>query len=145
MKKILAYPHCFVCGDENTHGLNVSFYFDGTKATAEIIASPQFEGYRGIYHGGILASLLDEVMIKAILADGILAVTAEMTIRYRNPVRVGDHIRLTGWVTSHKGRLYKTEGEACGENGLVYATGTGVYLEAKSALKQDLKTSLNDD
>ena len=75
MKEVAKYPHCFVCGDQNVHGLKAKFFFDGEKAFTEVTADGSFEGYRGIYHGGIIATLLDEVMIKAILAQPVTAVT----------------------------------------------------------------------
>ncbi len=142
MKEVLSYPGCFVCGAHNAHGIKAHFHFDGEHALTEVTATPEFEGYKGIFHGGIVASLLDEVMIKAILAHEIFAVTAEMTVRYRLPIRTGDIIRFVGKVVSHKGRLYSTEGEAVGKDGQVYATASGTYLEAKPDLKADLRQSL---
>jgi uncharacterized protein (TIGR00369 family) len=106
------------------------------------VATAKFEGYKGIFHGGIVASLLDEVMIKAILAHGIFAVTAEMTVRFQRPIHIGDHIRLAGNITSQKGRRYETAGKAIGDDGEIYATATGIYLEAKKDLKQELIPSL---
>ena len=47
MKEVLKYANCFVCGDENHHGLKARFFYDGEKATTEVTASPEFEGYRG--------------------------------------------------------------------------------------------------
>lgn len=108
----------------------------------ELVATESFEGYKGIFHGGVVASLLDEVMIKAILARDIYAVTAEMTIRYRLPVRTGERIRFVGKVVNSKGRLYTTAGEAVGIDGTVYASATGTYLQAKPDLKEQLLQSL---
>lgn len=142
MKEILSYKKCFVCGQQNLHGLKARFHFDGERALTKIVASEEFEGYQGLYHGGILATLLDEVMIKAILARGIFAVTAEMTIRFKRPVTTGDRIRFVGRVVSVKGRLYSTEGEALGDDGVAYATASGLYLEAKPGLKDLLTRSL---
>ena len=102
------------------------------------MATTEFEGYKGIFHGGVIASLLDEVMIKAILARDLYTVTAEMTVRFQLPVHTGDRIRLLGRITSHKGRMYRTEGSAIGDDGQVFATATGVYLEAKKELKDEL-------
>lgn len=142
MKEVLKYENCFVCGDKNHHGLKARFFFDGRQAVTEIIAGDEFEGYRGIFHGGIISSLLDEVMIKAILADEIYAVTAEMTIRYVAPARTGDHIKFTGKVTERRGKLFITEGQAVGENGQLLATATGKYLEAGPQLREELKKSI---
>jgi len=142
MKEVLKYKNCFVCGDQNSTGLQAKFFFDGEKAITEITANDQFEGYAGIYHGGILSTLLDEVMIKAILAQDKYAVTAEMTIRYHRPARVGDRIRFHGRLLEQKGRMYITTGEALGDDDKPYATATGKYIEAKPSLRNELLKSI---
>lgn len=141
MKEVLAYPGCFVCGKQNAHGLQAKFYYDGDKAVTEVVATKAFEGYKGICHGGIVASLLDEVMIKAILARNVYSVTAEMTVRFKRPVHTGEKIHLVGRVTGTRGRHFTTEGEAMGEDGLLFATATGTYLEARPTLKDELTRS----
>jgi len=142
MKEVLSYPGCFVCGGQNTHGLKARFFYDGKHAIAELTATEAFEGYKGIFHGGIVASLLDEVMIKAILARDVYAVTAEMTVRYRLPIRTGELARFVGRIVSNRGRLFTTEGEAIGEGGKLYASATGTYFEAKPDLRAKLLQSI---
>ena len=143
MKEVLKYANCFVCGDENHHGLKAKFFFDGEKAITEVTASPDFEGYRGIYHGGVISSLLDEVMIKAILAQEKYVVTVELTIRYQAPVMIGDRITFTGKLMKSKGRVYFTEGEATGPEGQVFATATAKYVEAGPEMKEQLMKSIS--
>jgi uncharacterized protein (TIGR00369 family) len=143
MDEITRYENCFVCGELNQAGLQARFYYDGNQAITELTAEKSFEGYFGIYHGGILSTLLDEVMIKSILAIDVVAVTVEMTVKFITPVQTGDRLRLAGRVISKKRRLYLTEGEVTGEDGKVFATATGKYLEAKSDLKQQLLKSLD--
>jgi len=142
MKEILKYPGCFVCGDKNITGLKARFFLEGNQAVTEVSALEQFEGYRGIYHGGVLSALLDEVMIKAILALGRFPVTAEMTVRFLKPVRTGEKIKLFGKVAKCKGRMFLTEGRATGDSGQVVATASGKYIEADPDLKQTLINSV---
>jgi len=141
MKEVLRYSNCFVCGDQNRHGLKAKFYYDGEKAVTEITAHEDFEGYRGIYHGGVISSLLDEVMIKAILAQEKYVVTVELTVRYFLPVRVGDKVLFSGRVTRQKGRVIFTEGEATGPDGQIFASATGKYVEAGDELRSELVKS----
>jgi uncharacterized protein (TIGR00369 family) len=143
MEEIAAYKGCFVCGQENVKGLQAKFSYDGEQALTELIAIEQFEGYKGIYHGGILATMLDEVMIKAVLARGVFAVTAEMTVRFKRPVKTGERIRFSGRIVSHKGRVYYTEGEALGEDDRPCAVATGICVEAKPGLKEQLIQSID--
>ncbi len=142
MKEVARYSGCFVCGDKNVHGLKARFFFDGEKAFTEITADDTFEGYSGIYHGGVTAALLDEVMIKAILAQDIFAVTVEMTIRYQRAIRTGDHLTFTGSVTRSKGRVFFTKGQVTNDSGEVLATAEGKYVEAKADFKDELMQSL---
>ena len=142
MKEVAKYPHCFVCGDQNVHGLKAKFFYDGEKAFTEVIADGSFEGYHGIYHGGIIATLLDEVMIKAILAQEVIAVTVELTVRFLAPVTIGDKLIFTGRITRSKGRLYVTEGEVRGIDNTIFATATGKYIKADAALKETLQASI---
>jgi uncharacterized protein (TIGR00369 family) len=142
MKEVLKYSRCFVCGDKNDNGLKARFYYDGEQAVTEVNALEQFEGYRGIYHGGIVVTLLDEVMIKAILALDRYAVTAEITVRFLQPVRTGEKIRLVGRVTKSKGRVFLTEGTAMSEDSQAFATATGKYIEADDDLKVALMDSV---
>ncbi len=142
MKEVLKYSRCFVCGDKNDSGLKARFYYDGKQAVSEVSALEQFEGYRGIYHGGILSTLLDEVMIKSILALDRYAVTAEITVRFLQPVQTGDMIRLVGRVTKSKGRVFLTEGTATGERGQVFAAANGKYVEASTDLRATLMDSV---
>ena len=142
MKEIPKYGNCFVCGDHNEHGLQARFYLVEGKAVARLVTREQFEGYRGIYHGGVISSMFDEVMIKAILARDVFAVTAEMTVRYQKPVGIGVELTFTGEIVDQKGRIYLTAGKVSDDSGTVYATATGKYLEAKPDLQARLKESV---
>jgi uncharacterized protein (TIGR00369 family) len=144
MREIIKYDHCFVCGDENAGGLRAKFFWDGVAARAEITATETFEGYKGIYHGGIISAMLDEVMVKAILAQDIYAVTAEMTVRFLQPVRTGQSLMFVGRVTGVRGRVYFAEAEATGPDGTKFATALGKYIVAQPELKRALMDSIGD-
>jgi uncharacterized protein (TIGR00369 family) len=142
MKEIPRYSGCFVCGDKNEIGLKGRFLYDGQKAVCDITAEELYSGYKNIFHGGIVATLLDEIMIKSLLAERIFVLTAEMTVRYKKPVNVGDRIRFEGWKTGHSGALFLTEGRAVNQNGEIVAQSTGKYLKPKSDLADRLLLSL---
>ncbi|MFZ5981053.1 MAG: PaaI family thioesterase [Candidatus Zixiibacteriota bacterium] len=143
MKEIVKYSGCFICGENNVHGVKARFYYDGEQALTEITAEEMYEGYRGLYHGGVLTALLDEVMIKAILAEDIYAVTAEITVKFIRPIQTGDRVKLTGRVTTRKGRLYLAEGQAVDGEGKPFATAAGKYIEARPELKKILVQSID--
>lgn len=142
MKEILKYPGCFVCGEKNQIGLKAHFIYEDGEAVTEIIADERFEGYKGIYHGGIISTVLDEVMIKAILAENKYAVTAEITVRFHLPINVGDKLKVTGKVKEVKGRMYYTEATAFRNGNEIVASASGKCIEAKPELRSRLEQSI---
>ncbi len=142
MKEILKYAGCFVCGEKNSIGLKAHFIYEKGEAVTEIIADERFEGYKGIYHGGIISTVLDEVMIKAILAENKYAVTAEITVRFHLPINVGDKLKVTGRVKETKGRMFYTEAKAIRNGNEIVASASGKCVEAKPELRARLEQSI---
>lgn len=81
---------CFVCGEKNPLGFHLTFSLQEGKAVTEFIPAKVHQGYKDIVHGGIISTLLDETIVKAALLRGIPAITAEITVRFRNPLMVGE-------------------------------------------------------
>ena len=99
---------CFVCGLENPAGLKLKFYESGPGETqARWTAPDRFQGYPGVLHGGIVASLLDEVAGRAVMGGDPprFMVTVTMDIKYRKPVPLGSELLLIGRVVKERGRL----------------------------------------
>ncbi len=100
--------NCFVCGRDNVNGLGLSFYEVGPdEVMAEVVIPSHFEGYPGIVHGGIVASILDEIAGRAVLVGEHehFRLTAKLEIRYRKPVPSGERLRLRGVVERRRGRV----------------------------------------
>jgi acyl-coenzyme A thioesterase PaaI-like protein len=114
---------CFVCGPSNPIGLHLEFHLDGEVCRSEFTPGEHHVGYRGVLHGGILYSALDDVMANVLYLRGEQAVTARCEIRYRgDPVMVGTKILLEARVRRRKGQLAIIEGRALREsNGEVVA------------------------
>ncbi len=142
MKEIVKYGGCFVCGDKNPIGLGVKFYERDGGATAEFVPKEVLEGYKGLLHGGILSSLLDEVMIKAVLVKNIYCVTAELAVRYKKPIEISDKLMLFGYIEKKNGRVFTTRGWAKNRNGEVAAEAQGKYFIPKPSEVEKLKESL---
>ena len=79
--------YCFVCGKNNPNGLRLSFEIDKEKQILKttFVASPTYQGWDGIVHGGILCTLLDEAMANLVYELGYQAVTASIEIRFKKP------------------------------------------------------------
>ena len=141
-REVVRYRGCFVCGQDNVIGLNLNFHFDGEVARTKWLPGRRHEGYKDIIHGGLLAAVLDEVMIKAALAKDIRCVTASMEVKYKTPAEVGDELLFEGRVTEQKGRIILAAGWARNSKGDVIAQATGKYMTAPGDLDKRLATSL---
>lgn len=128
----MKYANCFVCGHENPVGLKLDFACDDAEAFTWFDSPASFEGYEGVIHGGIIATLLDEVMAKIILSKNLVAVTADLNIRYRKPLPVGHKVKANGSITLQKSRTIHTQASLTDENGTVYAEGSAVYIVVKN-------------
>lgn len=142
--KIIDYDGCFVCGQKNPCGLKLTFYYDeaGEKARAVFRPDQHFEGYRDLLHGGIISSVLDEVMIKAILHLGEPVVTSRLEVEFKSPVRIGEDLVAEGWMTERRGRLFLTEGHLLGPDKRLIARGRGVYVRVTGEMAERLSASL---
>lgn len=106
--------HCFVCGVQNPCGLHMRFYTTGPGQVEAVQTIPaQFEGYPGFVHGGIIASMLDEVMGRAFWEEGTdrFMVTAELKIRYKKPVPIETPLTIRGRAIRDRGRMATAEGD----------------------------------
>jgi acyl-coenzyme A thioesterase PaaI-like protein len=81
---------------------------DGT-ISAEWRPTENWEGFEGIVHGGIISTVLDEAMSKAIAARSYEAMTGELRVRFRHYVAAGEDLRIRGWVVETVKRLIKAE------------------------------------
>ncbi len=142
MQLIKRYSNCFVCGDKSQCGLKVDFFDEQGVAKAEYKASSDFEGYKDILHGGIISALLDEVMIKAVIARDVLAVTASIEVKFKKPVKTGERLFLEGRILKDQGKIITTEGKALKEDKTVAALGFAKYVKADEKMKSLLEQSL---
>jgi uncharacterized protein (TIGR00369 family) len=100
--------HCFVCGLENEHGLHLRFYENEQgDVIVETTVPDHFQGYPGIVHGGIVASLVDEALGRVHMGpadDPRFMFTAKLTVNYRKPVPIEKPIRIVAHPVKAKRR-----------------------------------------
>ncbi len=141
-EEVKKYPHCFVCGDKNPSGLKVLFFKENGYVRAEYQSQEYLEGYKGIFHGGIIATLLDEVMIKAVIAEDIVCVTRKLEVKFKKPLYIGERIILTGKIVENRGKIVKTRGEIRNTENELIAFGAGEFFVAGPELEEKLLKSL---
>jgi len=131
--------NCFACGRENPIGMRLGIEFGEGMARASWTAGADFVGWSDKVHGGIIATLLDEVMAWAPSSFDSWAVTAEMKIRYRSPALPGEELTASGKVVNRRRRIYEVAGEVRGADGRLVAEARGRYLGATPSQKAELK------
>ena len=131
--------NCFACGAENPIGMRLHIEIGEGMARAAWRAGDHYVGWSDKVHGGIIATLLDEVMAWAPSSYDSWAVTAEMTVRYRSPALPGEELTATGRVTGRRRRIYEVAGEVRGADDRLIAEGRGRYLGAAPTQKAELK------
>ena len=114
-------PMCFACGRDNDIGLKLKFHREGDSVRSEFVPGELHQGWPGVVHGGIICTMLDEVIGYSAGFQGLYAVTASMNVHYRKPAVVGQKLLLSAEVTSVKGRDVKANGRLELEDGTVIA------------------------
>lgn len=124
--------YCFGCGAANPEGLRLRFDVDAGRRAAEATfrPRPEHQGYTGVTHGGIIATLLDEAMLKLCWELGIPAVTARLEVELKRPVPVGEELRVRGWIVEDKGKVIKAEAEINNSAGELVARGRSTAVVA---------------
>lgn len=105
----LVFPDsgCFGCSPSNPHGLGLTFRRRGDVVHARLAVPEHFHGAPDIAHGGIVATLLDEISCAAVaFVTDQFVVTGELTVRYEQPVPVGAALDLEARITSRSHPRY---------------------------------------
>jgi uncharacterized protein (TIGR00369 family) len=127
---------CFACGKSNPHGLQLNVKKKGKEGVELDYTVPErFAGWHGIAHGGIVATILDELMAWACTEAGFHSVTGEMTVRFRQPLHTGKPVRGFGRVTDVKGRLLLAESRLLDADGETIAEATGKMMNVPARIE----------
>lgn len=123
---------CFVCGLKNPAGLHVRFINDGYhQVRVETQICDLHQGYPGIAHGGILATILDEAMGRAGISgatDDRFFYTAKMEIRYRQHVPLNTDLIIKGRILKDRGRAATASGEIILPDGNIAVEGSATLF-----------------
>ncbi|GAB4313009.1 MAG: PaaI family thioesterase [Bacteroidales bacterium] len=122
---VLEGYNCFGCDPRNESGLQMEFEEEGEMIVSHWHPRSHFAGYKDVLHGGIQATLMDEMASWAVQTKlGTGGVTAQLDVRYKKPVYVTDRvIRLTGKIVSHNHRIADVETALYDGNGQLCSTG----------------------
>jgi uncharacterized protein (TIGR00369 family) len=146
--KTLPHTHsCFVCGESNSIGLKLRFETDGRMVQTRFVPRAEHIGFRQTVHGGIIATLLDEIMVWACAVQTKrFAFCAELKVRFQSPLRPGEQILATAeLVEDRRGRIFYAKGELRNEAGDILASATGKYLPIKEEIAAEMATDFVGD
>lgn len=144
MQKQPSSKMCFVCGRENPIGMHMQFYADGEgRVHANYVPHAEHQGYPGVMHGGLVTSLLDEIIGRTAIAGDLWCMTARLEVRFRRPVPIGESLRLVGEMTRKVGRVLEGRGEIrCDRDGELLAEARGLYLRIPDDQLEPYKNAL---
>ena len=135
-----AEHNCFACGTLNSNGLGLVLHLEHERSWTSLVLDRRFEGWEGIAHGGIVSTILDEVMAWSLVASDNWGVTARLAVEFRKPVPIETRLRAEGWVTRARRRVVDTAARMVDlETGVELATATGVYVAADTDRKRELQ------
>ena len=145
MEALPGYKECFVCGKENPFGLQITFFKDRKEVKAEFIPESKHQGFRGIVHGGILFSILDEIMGRtAIITKGVMTLTVEINIKYRKKAPTGKKIIFTAQMIKDLGRMIEAQAQARLEDGTLLTEARGRFIVLPPEMQKEVEGYLGD-
>jgi acyl-coenzyme A thioesterase PaaI-like protein len=145
---ILEGHDCFACGTNNPIGLKLDFYRRGDSVCSDVFLSSNHVGWQNMAHGGIISTLLDEVMSWTVIYfKKAFSVTRRMQVRYLKPVPVEVELTVKGTLTSEgKSNSCKAEAVLFDTEGNVLAKGEGDFAvltgDKLTALPEDFKKQM---
>ena len=120
--------------------MGLVLHVEPRRCWTELTLERRFEGWDGIAHGGILCTILDEVMAWSLVGEDNWGLTARINVEFKKPVEIGEPIRAEGWITNSRRRIVDTAAQIVDpRTDRVFATATGVYVAADEARKHELR------
>ena len=134
---------CFICGLENPVGLKLKIYQTAPGEIETIYTAPEhFQGYPGVLHGGIVATILDEISGRALMGDAHkprFMYTGKLEVKYRKNVPIGMPLKIVGKALRSKGKTAEGWAGIYDEAGNLLAEATTLLID----VPQDLLGNTN--
>jgi acyl-coenzyme A thioesterase PaaI-like protein len=123
--------HCFGCGEKNPIGLHLHFDQVDNGVRAFFTAGPQYQGYVGLLHGGLAATLIDEAIAWAVMERFGPAMTAYLDVRHRHPIPVGAPLIVSARIVKRRLSMVEGEGRIAQQDGMTLAEGHAKFMLVK--------------
>ena len=141
-------PSCFGCGSENPHGLHAEFLFN--EETGEVQFDYKSKGFEtgapGYFHGGVLATLMDEAQGVLCFHVGHMIMTDRLYMKYHKASAIGGVLKIRCWITAVRKRRMYTRGTIHSVNGdLLVSTSAVWYLLPDRVVRRLIYTESMED
>ncbi len=126
--------NCFVCGEKNERGMHLEFTWDESArvASSDVVFGKHLQGWNGVVHGGLISTVLDEVVVKAAGHEGYRCVTAQLSVKFKKPAFIEKPYRLEGRVLAVNRKIIDAEGSLVAADGTIIAQAAAkLFLVAK--------------
>jgi uncharacterized protein (TIGR00369 family) len=138
---------CFICGLQNPVGLHMAIYndHDHNYIYSNVVIPDQYQSYPGVVHGGIVATMLDEISGRATIMDGNdqnLMVTVKLEVKYRRPTPTNTPLKVIGRVVSQNETRAKVLGEIQLTDGTVTASCEGLLARPPDDMRTQWEAEL---
>lgn len=133
MKRLKAFrskyhADCMACSDTE-YQLQFDIAPDGVMI-GRIIPSQKLHSYSGVLHGGVISLLIDEAMTCCLMAYGVVGVTVELTLRFRESSEPGTAVEIHTRLTHSSRQLYQLE-SILYQGGKTRVTATAKFMKKK--------------
>lgn len=140
VKKLQGYPGCMACGKANPRGLQLDLYYADGRVETRARIPAYAQGFPGAAHGGVLCTILDEVMAwAAIETTGRFCVTGEMNVRFLAPAAPGEEVLAHGQFAEDKRRYLVCRGEVQDVHGKVLVRAEGKFFPVPPAKQAEME------
>ena len=125
---------CFGCGEKNPIGLKLKFSVADDKQSIRCRWVPikEFQGYADILHGGIIGLILDEMMVNLLWVTHRPSVTAELSVRFKQPVQLGKPLDFEARVELEENRVFRMAAEARSTDNRLIASATATCIRVRA-------------
>ena len=134
------YGLCFACGPRNVRGLQLRFEREGDRVITVFRGREEHQGFPGYIHGGVITTLLDEVMSRISLLENRWTMTARMDVRFRHPVHVGQEMKVVAEKTHQLREFIEARATVKLLDGTTVASATGRFVFLKMETLAQIST-----
>lgn len=131
--------YCFGCSPHNPIGLKLEFEYSDDSAKTTWKPTKDYEGFPGLLHGGIISTILDETMAKAIEHSNIYAVTIEMNVKYLKKTPIDDTLTAQAMLVKKRKKILYLESQLLDSSGNITAEATAKFFVLDNIKPSDIE------